>query len=165
MQAPEELAFEIVRPALEEVLLKNRLSADYLSLAQNKGYYSILFTYGKEKGGSVVAQLWNKKRPYIAVPTYTVKNTAFSSVAENSLYSKCYLTSWDEIGSQTELLQTVLSGVIDNIPKDFDCCSRYMECSNAKECVHPDPDTAFLCGYRRVLRDGKIFYGANRNVK
>lgn len=46
----------------------------------------------------------------------------------------------------------------------FDCCSRYMQCSDAKNCVHPDLLFAGQCRYRQKLKQGIIFYGKNRNV-
>ncbi|WP_418690501.1 exonuclease domain-containing protein [Agathobaculum sp.] len=46
----------------------------------------------------------------------------------------------------------------------FDCCSRYLQCSEAGHCTHPDLMTAGQCTYRRKLRSGQIFYGPNRNV-
>lgn len=48
--------------------------------------------------------------------------------------------------------------------KEWDCCSRYLACSDAKKCVYPDPQFAMACGYRKILASGKIFYGPNRNV-
>lgn len=64
----------------------------------------------------------------------------------------------------TASLATVIKDAISRLPKDWDCCSRYMECSDAKRCVHPDPAFALGCGYRKILASGKIYYGANRNV-
>lgn len=61
-------------------------------------------------------------------------------------------------------LAAVLQDTINRLPKEWDCCSRYMECSDAKRCVHPDPAFALGCGYRKILASGKIYYGANRNV-
>lgn len=46
----------------------------------------------------------------------------------------------------------------------FDCCSRYLECSEAEHCTHPDIMTAGQCTYRQKLRNGHIFYGSKRNV-
>ena len=40
---------------------------------------------------------------------------------------------------------------------------RYVECSNAKECTHPDRLRAMCCGYRKHLKEGRIFYGQNCN--
>jgi len=54
--------------------------------------------------------------------------------------------------------------VIDAIPKQFDCCSRYEECSNAKRCIHPNPETALICGYRKIMKKGRIYYGKNKNI-
>lgn len=61
-------------------------------------------------------------------------------------------------------LGRALQDAINRLPKSWDCCSRYMECSNAKRCVHPDPSLALGCGYRKILASGKIYYGENRNV-
>lgn len=47
----------------------------------------------------------------------------------------------------------------------FDCCHRYLECSDALSCIHPDSQFAMCCSYRRKLKDGVVFYGRNRNVK
>lgn len=46
----------------------------------------------------------------------------------------------------------------------FDCCSRYLACSEAGHCTHPDIMFAGQCTYRQKLRTGRIFYGEKRNV-
>lgn len=46
----------------------------------------------------------------------------------------------------------------------FGCCSRYLECSDAKKCVNSNQILARGCVYRLNLIDGKIFYGENRNI-
>lgn len=48
----------------------------------------------------------------------------------------------------------------------FDCCSRYLECSDNKKCVYEDDKKLFrACSYRYTMhKKGKIFYGKNRNV-
>lgn len=46
----------------------------------------------------------------------------------------------------------------------FDCCSRYIDCSNNKACIHPDKQFAGGCRYRQKLRTGIIFFGKNRNI-
>lgn len=47
----------------------------------------------------------------------------------------------------------------------FDCCSRYMQCSDAKRCIHPNPIDALGCTYKKRLQQGLIFYGINRNIE
>lgn len=48
--------------------------------------------------------------------------------------------------------------------KSFGCCSRFVECSDAKNCVHPNKLYATACTYKHNLDAGKIFYGKNKNV-
>lgn len=64
----------------------------------------------------------------------------------------------------TDFLSLVAGETVSRYPKEWDCCSRYMECSDAKACVHPDKAFALGCGYRKILASGRIFYGANRNI-
>ncbi len=46
----------------------------------------------------------------------------------------------------------------------FDCCHMYLECSDAKCCTHPDKKYARGCTYKGIMDNGRIFYGANRNI-
>lgn len=46
----------------------------------------------------------------------------------------------------------------------FGCCSRFNKCSDAKKCIHSDRNYAKNCWYQENLKQGKIFYGKNRNV-
>ncbi len=48
--------------------------------------------------------------------------------------------------------------------ESFACCGRYVECSNAKKCIHPDKLIAVACAYRKNIEQGRIFYGANKNM-
>ena len=70
----------------------------------------------------------------------------------------------EPVREYADILAAVLQDAIDRLPKEWDCCSRYMECSDAKRCVHPDPAQALKCGYRKILASGKIYYGENRNI-
>ena len=46
----------------------------------------------------------------------------------------------------------------------FDCCDRYMQCSDARRCTNPDRIHAKSCTYRQKLENGIVFFGDNRNV-
>lgn len=46
----------------------------------------------------------------------------------------------------------------------FGCCSHFIECSDAKKCVHENKLYSKACIYRSHLDDGRIFYGKNRNI-
>ena len=46
----------------------------------------------------------------------------------------------------------------------FACCSHFVECSDAKKCVHKNKLYACACFYKANLDAGKIFYGKNKNI-
>ena len=48
--------------------------------------------------------------------------------------------------------------------KSFGCCSKFIQCSDAKKCVHENKLYSMSCAYRHNLDSGKIFYGKNRNT-
>lgn len=160
--SPEEAAFNSIKPAFEKILLENWLDASYITLKKNKYYYSILFD-----DSLTVAQIGGKKKLYFAVPTAALKlNSEYRSLAHaKNAYSKIFLSSFDQIDQYQPLLVSILQTIIDGLPKEFDCCSRYVECSDAKKCTHPDVRESLKCGYRKVLLSGRVFYGKNRTVK
>lgn len=47
----------------------------------------------------------------------------------------------------------------------FDCCHRYMECSDAKRCTCPDYLYSKSCTYKKKLDNGIVFFGDNRNIE
>lgn len=46
----------------------------------------------------------------------------------------------------------------------FGCCSQFIQCSDAKKCLHENKLYSTACIYRRNLESGRIFYGENRNI-
>lgn len=48
--------------------------------------------------------------------------------------------------------------------KSFGCCSKHIECSDAKRCIHENKLYSTACLYRKNLEAGKIFYGINKNI-
>jgi len=64
-------------------------------------------------------------------------------------------------------LEKILSRELDVfVTKEpvFGCCDRYVECSDAKKCLHKNPMYATACAYRKNLEAGRIFYGKNKTV-
>ena len=162
LQTSEEKAYESIKPSLVEVLEDNGLDESYLTFEVRKNYHSVLF-----KGSSVIVRFASKPSASLSVSTPTLSaSKGFSSMADErgAAYTKIPLATWEDIQKHTFMLQEILQLIIDRIPKEFDCCSRYKECSDAMRCIHPDKDFALLCGYRKILRSGRIFYGKNRNI-
>lgn len=84
--------------------------------------------------------------------------------AANPLRIKCEKTEQlgDQIGTLFETLDRyILTNYNSHV---FGCCSKYLECSDAKRCLHADELRYASCTYRKNLESGKIFYGKNRNV-
>lgn len=161
LQSPEENAYHFIRDSLVETLRSNGLDESFLTLESRKNYFSVLFD-----NTSVVVRIISKPAS-ISVPSSILQSLEGRCAwAKNSRggYSKIELGNLDHISEYSSMLEGILQGIIDRLPKEFDCCSRYMECSNATRCTHPDKRFALQCGYRKILRSGRIFYGENRNI-
>ena len=161
-ESPELTVLETIRPVLDTVLAENRLGPEYLSFEKRGQYWSIVFNTS-----SVVARLGTGRSKYLEIPTAPL---AFSAMYRsyvgnlNSAYTRLPLVSLSQVKDYDGMLVLSLKHVIDQIPKEYDCCSRYRECSDSKACIHPDIEFSLKCGYRRIMRDGRIFYGKNRNI-
>ena len=85
-------------------------------------------------------------------------------VTSEGKYIRILIDPDHPVESYTAFLIQITGEAMNRYPKEWDCCSRYLECSDARACVHPDKEFALGCGYRKVLNSGRIFYGKNRNV-
>lgn len=108
------------------------------------------------------------KQHYILIPLIfmdLVPNDAPSKkTSADGKYCRILITDEHPIDSYKDFLIKIVSETVSRYPKEWDCCSRYLECSNAKTCVHQDKAFALGCGYRQILNSGHIYYGKNRNV-
>ena len=62
------------------------------------------------------------------------------------------------------VIQNALDAFMSSGGSAFGCCDRYNECSDAKKCLHENRLYALGCAYFHNLREGRIFYGKNRNI-
>lgn len=157
----EETAYKIIEPSLLHVLEQYSVDPKHLRLERKRSYSSVLFQ------SSLIARLcFRGANSYIS----------FSSLYEQFLsqsrphrdkqgFIRVYVESpSSRLSEYTSLFSDILTAILEHIQKEFDCCSRYMECSDAKKCIHPDRDFSLTCGYKKIMRSGKIFYGKNRNI-
>lgn len=79
-------------------------------------------------------------------------------------YIRILIDETHTVDTYTDFLMQIVRETINRYPKAWDCCSRYLECSNAKTCIHPNKTFALECGYRKILNSGRVFYGENRNI-
>lgn len=108
------------------------------------------------------------KSDYISVPDILVDlvpaGTPTKKVKSQEKYTRILIDESHPIDFYTDLLISLVGKSIERFPKEWDCCSRYVACSDAKKCIHPDLSFALACGYRRILNKGIIYYGKNRNI-
>lgn len=64
-----------------------------------------------------------------------------------------------------EALKLKKKEIFDNLTVEpIACCSSFIECSDAKKCLHADDRFYNNCEYRKNLEQGRIFYGKNKNA-
>lgn len=168
-EAREYQAFLAISPALKELLKKENLSPDYLFFKQSKAdnaQYSSAYLFNE---GSLFCRIcFRGKQNYFAIPVKYEKlipsAVDYKIQKSDPNYCRIPLTSPESITEHLEFLKEVLEAETDAYPADFGCCSRYVECSNAQQCIHPNPDMALRCIYRKNLKKGKIFYGENKTI-
>ena len=175
----EESVFQAIKPAFTSVMERNGIPESYMNLSKKKEYFSVelerkpeLAQFALDKTTYLICRIkCGKKLSYISIKNLPESQ---SGILEN------YETSQTKTDSDSGFIRIHISGLsaqdlapvmslvmantIESIPKEFDCCSRYEECSNARRCTHPDPNFAMGCGYRSKLSKGIIYYGENKTV-
>lgn len=76
-----------------------------------------------------------------------------------------YLSLYD--GTASAYLKHVIRYKMETFSSSmasFGCCDKYVQCSDAKKCLHTNPFYYRSCQYRQNLLAGKIFYGKNKNI-
>ena len=160
----EQRAFELVYPELKKILLDAPIDSGILNFKEIGNCSSVSFM----DSGEVVFQIRiRKKTNYILIPEkyeYMLSSaTSISKSKSNPGMIRISIQSYEDILQYASVLCEILDKICRKY-RDFGCCSRYEECSNAKKCIHPDPKFALACWYRYNLLDGKIFYGENKNI-
>lgn len=136
---------------------------ELLRFEPNRGYTSVFF-YNL----TAFRIKLRKGQQFISIPTIfrDLIPTGFPTKKLDSeqKYIRVLIDNEHPVETYTSFLVRVVGECANRYPKEWDCCSRYMACSDAKTCVHPDKVFALECGYRKILNSGRIFYGKNRNI-
>lgn len=158
----ELLAYDDLRPIIGAICPELNIQGDKFQLKGCMGYSSVYY------GSALVMRLKIRgKAHYISVPKSWLEDLPDGTEWEEkkSDAGRVRLPVADNVGEVLGRLGApIIRAAISHVPKEFDCCSRFEQCSDAMKCIHPDPDFALLCGYRKVLASGRVFYGKNRNV-
>lgn len=165
----EYKAYQTMEPILKGVLEADNLSPDYLQFKQSKtnnAQYSSVYLFNEN---SLFCRIsFRGKQNYFSISS-EYKDTIPAEVEykvqkSDPNYCRIIIDTPEDLTNYLELLKQVLEAQVDAYPADFGCCSRYEECSDARKCIHPDPDMAIRCTYRKNLKKGRIFYGKNKTI-
>ncbi len=159
-----------LRPAMEAAVEANGGSPSSLTITSTRPtkFASGGYTVVKLNEFTAFRLKLRGKQQYVSVPTFFADlipaDWPQSIVAAEPKYIRLPVNETRPVSVYADFLVRVAGETVNRYPKEWDCCSRYEECSNARQCVHPDKAFALSCGYRKILNSGKIYFGANRNV-
>lgn len=92
--------------------------------------------------------------PFDAEVRRPLTTNPYMRISTNSNYFISYLVSSVKLAIENYTSKTA----------KFACCAKYLECSDAKKCVHSNLLYSKACEYRKNLENNRIFYGTNKNV-
>ena len=138
--------------------LQNNPLKTYISINKNQSYYAI-----KAKN-LLAASVTPKKDELLQIEIGSKYANGWGgtvSEVKGGKYVRFHVSDEnlsDAVTFIADLAMSMLSG------ESFDCCSRYMECSDEKTCINPYPELRLMCNYRKIMESGRVFYGKNRNI-
>lgn len=159
----EQCLLDDIIASLRKAVSSKGIDAERLTTKINAAY-SVVFL----SNFTVFRLRFRGKQHYIALPIMLQdlipQNAPTKRVKSDPKYIRILVDDTHTAESYADFLIRVAGETVLRYPKEWDCCSRYMECSDAKTCVHPDKGFALACGYKKILASGRVFYGQNRNV-
>ena len=154
---------EEILPLFRKIQEERSISMDDVHFKECASYYSLYF-----KTFLAFQLKLGKSKSYIAAPSSIVKelppDESYYQIPSNRDFTRIPLESAHLSEAQLDAIHGIILSTIDRCQKEFDCCSRYEACSDAKHCIHPDRKFSIGCGYRKILESGIVFYGKNRNI-
>lgn len=176
----EKDVYSLLLPALTDVLLSNNAGAHNIKCEQLKSYSSVSYQkyepyipIEKQTPTDILAfriccrgshHYFGISNAYASCASTEINQRITKDGRSDGYVNYEFDPTAEGIAEFAVFLSSVLEEAISSVQKEFDCCSRYEECSNAKRCIHHHPGMAISCGYRKILKSGRIFYGPNRNI-
>lgn len=163
----EREAYSIVEKALRETLSKDNLSPDSVFFREGdsqKSQFSSIYLFSEN---NLLCRIcFRGKQNYISVPAQykdlIPEEYEYRVLASDPGVCRITLNTTQDVEGLTDVLCDIVEAQTDAYPAEFGCCSRYEACSDACRCIHPDPNMAIRCIYRKNLKKGRIFYGKNK---
>lgn len=159
----ERALYRALKPALQASMDRWQLPQSMLHLRGAKSFASVLV------GSILLCRLYAGKRPGLEIQG-TDAALVPAGLPEEAMHigrdkTRLDLPAGADAGALLgPLMDALVQRAARQMPKTFDCCHLYNECSAAGRCVNPNAAQAVGCGYKRVLTAGKCYYGPGRNV-
>lgn len=166
----KSLTYSKFRQCLEEILSQRPDALSNTQFQENKRDLAVSFfsSSGSSRSLWIVPGIKNNKLEikysyYMLIDSLMEKRDSVKRLSSGRVALP--FSSLDELNTYAP----IILDIYDYCEREargrlFDCCHRYLECSDAKECTHPDRDFSLCCSYRKMLKQGIIFYGKNRTI-
>lgn len=158
-----DILCSILRPTLENENMDTAQMRFRPGKEQTSEYSSIFVS-----SGLFMRLRFRGTKKYAAIPNtyFTSIKAEFDSETLSQLESasdfiRLPLSTPSDLMQYSEMIQKCFLKMLGSLTGQFDCCSRYEECSDLLRCVCPDKNLALGCRYKKNLRNGVVFYGKN----
>ena len=152
--AGEEPFEDWLKGILYEVLDRNSTEYKHLVIRKNKGYWAVLY-----RNVTVFTYRFAGKKKWVNIPLrYSHHLPADIQTEPKEGVVSVPVDGPDQAKQLSEVYAAALDDAIDNGPREYSCCSRYQQCSDAGHCVNPHPDISIECRYKINLKHGRNYF-------
>jgi hypothetical protein len=138
-----------------EVSFNNK---NVVKLDQKKNHYSLVFI------DKLLVRIVPKKTEYVLEFQAEYEKFFTEITVAPRKWVEIRLKELDEIIGLKHNIRKIFEYELKRTHGDpFGCCSRYLQCSDARKCIHEDFLVSLGCHYRINLLENRIFYGKNMN--
>lgn len=168
-----EWVFGFFADDLQNVIERNNVPSTILQKQMRNGFLSVFLDYqnvletasSQSDVGRVLFRIYIKKKVhYFEISTFFIDEGHMLSEQDKKqgFVRINFETEPESFLQYKDILCNALDKAIDSIPKEFDCCHMYNQCSNAGKCITPRKHIALKCSYRRILKSGKVYYDTQK---
>jgi len=152
-------AARLLRQAIAPYLAELGEVAKKIRVEENSGYVAL-------KAGSALAAKIEVKAKGILLSVKTKHSDSLPEFNWNPVANKMSRTPYISLSALLDRSFELCEIAVKSLPpgERYGCCSRVMECSDAMKCTQPMQLLSLACIYRENLKQGKVFYGKNRNI-
>lgn len=134
--------------------------SDFIEVVQNKAYIAV-------KAKHLLAVKVDHKKSGIRIEfseSYDEKFLEYTITHLEDGLSRIIVDSFSDVLALAPVFASIAESEIVIAGDSFGCCSRYVTCSDALKCIHPNPLIAAGCQYKKNLEQGRVFYGKNKTI-